>query len=87
MRFDSRVFHSVVYDFCFKNFVEGLDIHYEVTNYFTDVADVNPFVPKELIDGPSQKYQDSFQIYPCQEYLHVKYWSEEVGAHLFVQKP
>ena len=64
---------SVVYDFCFCNFVEGLDVQHEVTDAFIEVTDLDTYVPKEHISGPSTNNQDPLRINPCQEYMYGKY--------------
>ena len=66
VRFDVGLFRSIVYDFCLWDCVEGMGVHHEVTDAFTEVADLNPYVPKELISGPSPNYHDRLQIYLCQ---------------------
>ena len=75
---------SVVYDLLLWNYVEGLGGYHEVTDAFTEITDMNYFVPKELFSVPSSNDHYCFRIYLWQEDLHGKYWSEGVGTYLFV---
>ena len=58
--------HSVVYDFCFCDCVEDLSGYHEVTDVFSEDADLNPYVPKERISGTYSNYNYCFWIYPYQ---------------------
>ena len=49
MRLVDRLSQSVVYNFYFWGCVEVLGGYHEITDAFTEVADLNPYVPKELI--------------------------------------
>ena len=49
MILDDGLSWIVVYDFRFRNYVEGLGVHHEVTNSFTGVSDLNHYAPKEQI--------------------------------------
>lgn len=61
---------SVVHDFCFWNYVEGLGVPHEVTDAFTGVTRINNCIPKELIVEISTNDHYLFYIYPFQEELH-----------------
>ena len=46
MILDNGMSSSVVCDFCFCNYVEGLDVHHDFTDTFTDVSGLNTYVTK-----------------------------------------
>ena len=60
---DSGFTRSVVYEFCFLYFVEGLDGYNEVTDAFDEVSDLNQDVPEEGIAEPSPNYHYRFWVY------------------------
>ena len=72
MRLDVGFSWSVVYGLCVWYFLEGLGGYHEVTYAFTEVSDLNTYIPKERIDVPYPYGNYCFQIYPCQEDLHSK---------------
>ena len=43
---DAGFYRSVVYDFCSWDYVEGPDGYHEISYAFTEVADLNPYIPK-----------------------------------------
>ena len=75
---------SIVYDFLFWDFAEGLSGYHEVNDDFAEVSDLNPYVPKERIARLPPNDHYFFWIYPCQEELHGKSRSKGVGTYLFV---
>ena len=62
MILDARLSQSVVYDYCFFNCVEGLGVHHEVTDAFTEFSDLNTYVSKERIYEPSPDDHYCFRI-------------------------
>ena len=46
--------------------------YHEVPDAFAEISDLNPYVVKERISGPSTNYHYRFWIYTCQEELHEK---------------
>ena len=65
MRLGAGLSRSVVYDFCFWDFVEVLSGYHEVTDDFARVSDLNIYVTKEHIAGTSPNDHGCFWIYPC----------------------
>ena len=62
MRLVDGLYQSVVYNFYFWGCVEVLGGYHEVTYTFTFFY-LNPYVPKELIIGPSPIAHYCFWIY------------------------
>ena len=47
--------------------------YHEITYAFDEVSDMNNYVPKEIISGPSPNDHYCLWVYPCQEDLQGKY--------------
>ena len=62
----------VVYDFRFWDYVEIMDGYHQVTDAFSEGAELNPYVPKESISGPCPNDNYCLWVYLCQEYLSEK---------------
>ena len=52
MRLGARLYRCVVYDFYFWDCVEIMSVNHEITDAFSEISDLNPYVPKEIIAGP-----------------------------------
>ena len=55
--------YMVVDNLCFGNIVEVFLNGYDVTDAFSEVADMNLNLPEEIISQPSPKDHDCFWVY------------------------
>ena len=53
MILDTGLYWSLVYALHFWNCVEGICVYHDITDSFTEVDDLNPYVTKERTSGPS----------------------------------
>ena len=54
------IHRCILYYLCFGNSLDLLISYYEVTYEFSEVADLNPDLPEEIIYGPSPNYHYCF---------------------------
>ena len=62
MGLDAGFPHSVLYDFFFWYYVEGIGGYHWVTDSFDDFSDLNPYVPEESIDVPPPNDHNRFWV-------------------------
>ena len=60
----SWLYRCIVDDLCFVDSVEVLINSHELTGAFSEVSNLNPYVPEEIIYVPSPNYHDCFWVYP-----------------------
>ena len=80
----SGLFWCIVEDLCLVNSVEGLIVGHEITDTFSEVYDLNPDVPEEIIYGTSTDDNDHLWAHSRYEELHGNTdWSEWVPTYLY----
>ena len=52
MRLDSGLSWSILYDFCFGDCLEVVGGYHDFNDAFTEVTDLNPYIPKDYIFVP-----------------------------------